>query len=105
MSRLRAAKATALYIVGVVGLGALAAPWAYKLVNPYLPAVPFHRVFDRVVSVVAVAGVLAPSGGAGGGGGGGAWVSLGGAGGGGGGVGVGGGAGFLWCSGRGLGLV
>src|ERR1043166_5927627 len=56
-SRLRPAMAIAIYAVGVVVLSALVAPWAFILVHPHLPKVPFHRVFDRVLLVVSLTGL------------------------------------------------
>lgn len=54
---MRAAKAIAGYAAGVVVLGALLAPWIFWLVHPHLLDVPFRRVFDRVLLVVALAGL------------------------------------------------
>ena len=54
---MRPATAIAIYAVGVVVLSALVAPWAFILVHPHLPKVPFHRVFDRVLLVVALTGL------------------------------------------------
>jgi membrane protease YdiL (CAAX protease family) len=54
---LRAAKAIAGYGVAVVVLGSLLAPWSFWAAHPYLPAVPFRRVFDRALLVVALIGL------------------------------------------------
>ena len=54
---MRAAKAIIFYAVGLIVVSVLLAPWAYKLVHPLLPTVPFHRVFNRVVLIVALAGL------------------------------------------------
>lgn len=54
---MRAGPAIATCAVVVVALGALAAPWAFMVVHPHLPTVPFRRVFDRVLLVVALVGL------------------------------------------------
>jgi membrane protease YdiL (CAAX protease family) len=54
---LRPAAAIAIYAVVVVALSALAAPWAFIVVHPHLPSVPFRRVFDRVLLVIALVGL------------------------------------------------
>jgi membrane protease YdiL (CAAX protease family) len=45
------------YAAGVFVLSALLAPWCFWTVHPFLENVPFRRVFDRVILVVALAGV------------------------------------------------
>jgi len=54
---LRPATAIGIYAVVVVILSALAAPWAFVLIHPHLPTVPFRRVFDRALLVIALAGL------------------------------------------------
>lgn len=48
--------AVILYAVAVFGLGALAAPWVFHLAHQ-LGDWPFRRVFDRVLLVIAIAGI------------------------------------------------
>ena len=55
--RLRAARVILFYALPVILLGALVAPWAYWLIHPYWPAIPFRRVFNRALLVVALAGL------------------------------------------------
>jgi hypothetical protein len=40
----------------VIVVSALSAPWIFRLVHPRITGVPFRRVFDRVLLVVALAG-------------------------------------------------
>ncbi len=54
---MRAAKAILVYAAAVVVVGALLAPWLFRLVHPYLTDVPFRRVFNRVMLGVAVVGL------------------------------------------------
>ena len=55
--RLRAARVILVYALAVCWLGAVVAPWAYGLIHPHWPTIPFRRVFDRALLVVAVAGL------------------------------------------------
>jgi CAAX protease family protein len=52
---LRPPAVIAAYTVAIVALSALVAPWAFVLVHPHLPTVPFRRVFDRALLVTALA--------------------------------------------------
>ncbi|HVM59711.1 MAG TPA: CPBP family intramembrane glutamic endopeptidase [Verrucomicrobiae bacterium] len=61
-----ASKAIGLYVAAVILLGALLAPWLFWGVQqtaPHVPALrvyatyPFHRVFDRAILLVALAGL------------------------------------------------
>jgi membrane protease YdiL (CAAX protease family) len=58
---LKAVKAIILYTVVVFVLGALLAPWVFRLVRAlpiaYLADKPFRRVFDRTLLVIALAGL------------------------------------------------
>lgn len=54
---MRAIKAIGVYAAFVIVLGALLAPWMFWAVHPFLPDVPFRRVFDRVLLVLALAGL------------------------------------------------
>ena len=54
---MRAARAILLYALAVLLLGALVAPWAFWLIHAHWPSLPFRRIFDRVVLVVALAGL------------------------------------------------
>jgi membrane protease YdiL (CAAX protease family) len=64
---LRASRAIGLYAVAVILLGALLAPWLFwgvqRLTTQQPPAAwsfatyPFHRIFDRSVMIVALAGL------------------------------------------------
>jgi membrane protease YdiL (CAAX protease family) len=58
---LRASRAIGLYFVAVILLGALLAPWLFWAVQQVAPRVyatyPFHRIFDRSIMLVALAGL------------------------------------------------
>jgi hypothetical protein len=63
---LRASKAIGLYVAAVILLGALLAPWLFWAVQLAAPRVsalhayatyPFHRIFDRSIMLVALAGL------------------------------------------------
>lgn len=63
---MRASRAIGLYFVAVIVLGALLAPWLFWAVQRVAPHVnalhgyatyPFHRIFDRAIMVVALAGL------------------------------------------------
>lgn len=54
---MRVARAIFIYALAVVVIGALLSPWVYQLVHPHLPRVPFRRVFDRTLLIVALAGL------------------------------------------------
>lgn len=63
---MRASKAIGLYLVAVILVGSLFAPWLFWAVQwlaPHVPvlqgaaAYPFHRFFDRSVMIVAIAGL------------------------------------------------
>jgi len=54
---LRAARVILVYALAVSLLGALVAPWAFRLLHPHWPAIPFRRVFDRALLIVALAGL------------------------------------------------
>ena len=54
---MRATRVILVYALAVSLLGALIAPWAFGLIHPHWPLIPFRRVFDRVLLVVAVAGL------------------------------------------------
>ena len=54
---MRVLRAILAYAVVVIGLGALLSPWVYTQVHPYLPRVPFRRVFDRTLLGVALVGL------------------------------------------------
>jgi membrane protease YdiL (CAAX protease family) len=51
------ARVTVIYAVGVIVGAALLAPWVFLLLHPYLTDVPFRRVFDRVILIVALVGL------------------------------------------------
>ena len=55
--RLRSARVILFYALAVCVLGAVVAPWAYGLIHPHWSTVPFRRVFDRALLVVALAGL------------------------------------------------
>ena len=46
-----------LYVAGVVFVGAVASPWVFRFVQPWLTEVPFRRVSNRVFLVIALAGL------------------------------------------------
>ena len=54
---MKPARAIGVYAVGVIVLGALLAPWMFLFIHPHLPAMPFHRVFDRVLLAIALVGL------------------------------------------------
>ncbi len=63
---MRASRAIGLYFVAVVLIGVLLAPWLFWAVQEFAPRVhalqiyatyPFHRVFDRSIMLVALAGL------------------------------------------------
>ncbi len=63
---MRASRAIGLYFVAVILLGALLAPWLFRAVQQVAPRVsalrvyatyPFHRIFDRSIMLVALAGL------------------------------------------------
>jgi len=57
---LRAARSIALYAAAVVLIGSLLAPWAFLAVQQWggpLAVHPFRRVYDRVLLIVALAGL------------------------------------------------
>ena len=54
---MRAARSILVYAFAVLLLGAVVAPWAYWLIHPHWFDLPFRRVFDRVLLVVALAGL------------------------------------------------
>jgi membrane protease YdiL (CAAX protease family) len=63
---LRASRAIGLYFVAVILIGALVAPWLFWGVQRVAPQVnflhvyatyPFHRIFDRAIMLVALAGL------------------------------------------------
>jgi len=63
---LRASRAIGLYFAAVILLGALLAPWLFWAVQVVAPRVnalhvyatyPFHRIFDRAIMLVALAGL------------------------------------------------
>jgi membrane protease YdiL (CAAX protease family) len=63
---LRASRAIGLYFVAVILLGALLAPWLFWGVQQVAPRInvlhvyatyPFHRIFDRAIMLVALAGL------------------------------------------------
>jgi uncharacterized protein len=51
------AKVTIAYAIAVVLTAALLAPWVFLWIHPHLTGVPFRRVFDRVILIVALAGL------------------------------------------------
>lgn len=63
---MRASRAIGLYFVAVILVGALLAPWLFWSVQHFAPHVdalhvyatyPFHRIFDRAIMLVALAGL------------------------------------------------
>jgi len=54
---LRAARVILFYVLAVILIGALVAPWAFWLIHPHWPSIPFRRVFDRALLIVALAGL------------------------------------------------
>ena len=54
---MRAARVILFYALAVILLGAVLAPWAFGLIHSHWPAIPFRRVFDRVLLIVALAGL------------------------------------------------
>ena len=56
--RLRSARAILVYALAVILLGSLLAPWAFAIIHAHWPLIPFHRVFDRVLLILALAGLV-----------------------------------------------
>lgn len=54
---MKTGKAIAVYALLVFAASAVLAPWCFWAVHPFLDSVPFRRVFNRVILVVAVAGL------------------------------------------------
>ena len=56
--RLRSARVILLYALAVILLGSWLAPWAFAVIHSHWPLIPFRRVFDRVLLIVALAGLV-----------------------------------------------
>jgi len=55
---LRSARAILVYALAVILLGSLLAPSAFSIIHAHWPLIPFRRVFDRVLLIVALAGLV-----------------------------------------------
>ena len=56
--RLRTARVILIYAVAVILVGAFLAPWAFTEVHAHWPLIPFRRVFDRVLLIIALLGLV-----------------------------------------------
>lgn len=55
---MRSARAILVYALAVILLGSLLAPSAFSIIHAHWPLIPFRRVFDRVLLIVALAGLV-----------------------------------------------
>ncbi len=55
---MRSARIILVYALAVILLGSLLAPWAFAIIHAHWPMIPFRRVFDRVLLIVALAGLM-----------------------------------------------
>ena len=55
---MRSARVILVYALAVILLGSLLAPWVFEGIHPHWPMIPFRRVFDRVLLIVALTGLV-----------------------------------------------